>query len=119
MVPNAVGRQNMLRDVADLPVNYKSNQLSDLWLESGSFARLDNWQIGYNFPTGARVFQQARLYLGGNNLFILTAYKGIDPELEVRGNVAGGSQTPTSLGMDVSGTYPKTRSFQLGLNLTF
>jgi iron complex outermembrane receptor protein len=61
------------------------------------------------------------VYLGGNNLFIFTPYKGIDPELEVKGDLQeeGRSQRPNNIGVDDGNIYPKTRSFQLGLNLTF
>jgi len=122
-IPGSILESNMLTDVSNYPANYSTNMLSDLWLENGSFVRLDNWQIGYNVPAiGA--LKNARVYLGGNNLFIITKYKGIDPELEVRGDLrtngdANNRQRPNSLGLDNSGIYPKTRSFQLGVNLTF
>ncbi|MBC7923734.1 MAG: TonB-dependent receptor [Ferruginibacter sp.] len=121
-IPGSILETNMLEAVADFPTNYSANQLSDLWLESGAFVRLDNWQIGYNIPvTGSKVFQNARVYVGGNNLFIFTKYKGIDPELEVKGDLRdnGNSQEPNSIGLDNNGIYPKTRSFLLGVNLTF
>jgi iron complex outermembrane receptor protein len=121
-IPGSILETNMLRDVADLPANFSTNQLSSFWLESGAFVRLDNWQIGYNLPVAAgRIVQNARVYVGGNNLFVITKYKGIDPELEVRGDLRDGgrSQEPNNIGIDASSVYPKTRSFQLGLNVTF
>jgi iron complex outermembrane receptor protein len=145
MIPGSILETNMLRDVTTLPNNYGINVLSTNWLESGTFVRLNNWQIGYNVPVKAnKYFSGARVYVGGNNLFIITAYKGIDPELQAAGNLAvnndissgqvqapatGGvstgnrpvNQTPNPVGLDDAnaGFYPKTRSFQLGLNLTF
>ncbi|MDO1444791.1 SusC/RagA family TonB-linked outer membrane protein [Rhodocytophaga aerolata] len=121
-IPGSILETNMLKDVQDLPANFSTNQLSDFWLESGAFVRLDNWQLGYNLPMAeGRIVQAARIYLGGNNLFVITKYKGIDPELEVRGDLAdnGRSQTPNNIGIDAASVYPKTRSFQLGVNLTF
>lgn len=123
-IPGSILETNMLTDVQDLPANFSTNQLSTFWLESGAFVRLDNWQIGYNVPVAAgRIVQNARIYVGGNNLFIITKYRGIDPELEVRGDLAeeGGRQVqrPNNIGIDASSVYPKTRSFQLGVNLTF
>jgi iron complex outermembrane receptor protein len=121
-IPGSILETNMLKDVKDLPANFSTNQLSSFWLESGAFVRLDNWQIGYNLPVaGGRIVQNARVYVGGNNLFVITKYKGIDPELEVRGDLADGgrSQSPNNIGIDASSVYPKTRSFQLGVNLTF
>jgi iron complex outermembrane receptor protein len=109
---------NMLRDISAFPSNYSVPALSDLWLENGSFARLDNWQIGYNLSIKG-VVQNVRIYVGGNNLFVITKYKGIDPELAVNGNLQDDRRTPNSIGMDYSNIYPKTRSFQLGVNLTF
>ena len=122
MIPGSILETNMLKDVTTLPKEYSTNVLSSYWLESGSFARLDNWQIGYNLPVKAtKYLTNARIYLGGNNLFILTGYKGVDPELQVRGNLSDGGRgrAPESIGMDAGGIYPKTRSFQLGVNLTF
>ena len=115
----------MLADVMTLPKNYGTNQLSTAWLENGTFVRFDNWQIGYNIPLPAsKYITNARVYLGGNNLFVLTSYKGIDPELQVKADLqtnANGAiqQAPNTVGLDYSNIYPKTRTFQLGLNLTF
>ena len=125
-IPGSILETNMLKEVNSYPATYGTNQISDKWLESGSFVRLDNWQIGYNIPVNnfLKVFQYARVFIGGNNLFILTKYKGIDPELQVKGDLqtdgAGRLQPrPNDIGMDKAGIYPKTRSFQLGLNVTF
>ncbi len=115
-LPGSILETNMVKEVADYPINFSTPQLTDLWLEDGSFVRLDNWQIGYNFPA-AGLLQNARVYVGGNNLFVITQYKGVDPELQVRGDLNG--QTPNSMGMDYSNVYPKTRSFQLGIDFTF
>ncbi len=143
MIPGSILETNMLRDVSGLPKEYGVNVLSTAWLEKGSFVRLDNFQVGYNVPVPAnKYFSSARVYLAGNNLFLITKYKGIDPELQVQGslqaNAGGGqvgnpagqgsaiatgyqglSQTPNDIGNDRSGVYFKPRTFQLGLNLTF
>lgn len=117
-LPNSILENNMLSSMNEVPDNVSSQNLSSQWIESGSFVRLDNWQLGYNFPAKG-VFQQARVYVGGNNLFIITKYKGIDPELDAAGSITeAGVQTPSSIGLD-TGVYPKTRTFQLGVNLTF
>lgn len=142
-LPGSILETNMIREVTELPKNYGINVLSTNWLESGTFVRLNNWQIGYNVPVKPnKYFSGARVYIGGNNLFVLTAYKGIDPELQAAGNLradnvaglvdnpaTGGvstgnipvGQTPNPVGLDDAGAgfYPKTRSFQLGVNLTF
>ncbi|GAB3962400.1 TonB-dependent receptor [Spirosoma harenae] len=124
MLPGSILETNMLKDVTTLPSGYGTNVLSTAWIESGTFVRFDNWQIGYNIPLPAsKYITNARVYLGGNNLFILTGYKGIDPELQVKADLQtnGGviQQAPNTVGLDYNGIYPKTRTFQLGLNLTF
>ncbi|RDC65133.1 SusC/RagA family TonB-linked outer membrane protein [Adhaeribacter pallidiroseus] len=121
-IPGSVLESNQLTDVTGFPANYSTNQLSDLFLENASFVRLDNWQIGYNVPIGdSKIFKNARIYAGGNNLFVITKYKGVDPELEVKGDLRdnGRSQQLNSVGLDNRSIYPKTRSYQLGVNVTF
>lgn len=81
--------------------------VSDRYIESGSYLRLDNATLGYTFSLKNK--RSLRLYTSGNNLFILTDYRGVDPEI----NMAG--QTP---GIDNRNFYPKTRSFLFGLNLS-
>jgi len=84
---------------------------SDYWLEDGSFARLDNLTLGYNFPNTAKLgINKFRVYLTGTNLLTITGYKGIDPEI---------SNSGLSFGLDNFNTYPKTRCFTLGLQLNF
>lgn len=84
---------------------------SSRFLEDGSFLRLDNMTLGYRFVTSkAKYFKQARMYLTAQNLFTLTDYTGVDPELSLGG---------LSPGIDNRSYYPKTRSFILGVNLTF
>lgn len=120
MIPGSILESNMMADVSSLPANYNTNRLTSMWVENASFVRLDNWQIGYNILTGGKTLSNARIYVGGNNLLIFTKYKGIDPELQTKGDLENNrSQRVNSMGMDGVNVYPKTRSFQLGLNLTF
>jgi TonB-dependent starch-binding outer membrane protein SusC len=91
--------------------NIKDGQahfISDRYIEDGSFIRLDNATLGYTFNPMNKF--TLRLYVSGNNLFIITKYKGVDPEVNMSG------QTP---GIDYRNFYPKTRSYLMGLNLTF
>ncbi|SKC10906.1 iron complex outermembrane recepter protein [Sphingobacterium nematocida] len=84
---------------------------SSRFLEDGSFLRLDNATLGYTFKTaGLRYIKNARLYLTTQNLFTVTDYTGVDPE------VALGGLAP---GIDDRNYYPKTRSFSMGVNFTF
>lgn len=120
MIPGSILETNMLADVNTLPKEYNTNRLTTMWIENGSFVRLDNWQVGYNVPVNGKTLSRARIYFGGNNLLLFTKYKGIDPELQTKGDLeSNSSQRPNALGLDYSSVYPKTRSFQLGVNLTF
>lgn len=88
---------------------------SDWAVEDGSFLRLNTLTIGYTLPKSllSKVkIQNLRFYVTGYNLFCLTHYSGFDPEVSTRRDT---SLTP---GVDYS-AYPKSRSFNVGLNLTF
>ncbi len=80
--------------------------VSDRYVESGSYLRLDNATLGYTFQFKNN--RSLRVYTSANNLFLITDYRGVDPEI----NMAG--QTP---GIDYRNFYPKTRSFLFGLNV--
>jgi TonB-linked SusC/RagA family outer membrane protein len=96
--------------LGESPTDNNAYILSDRYLESGSYLRLDNATLGYTFKLKAKAINNLRLYATGNNLFIITKYRGIDPEVSM------GGLTP---GIDNSNFYPKTRSFLLGLNVIF
>ncbi|MDD4142412.1 MAG: TonB-dependent receptor, partial [Bacteroidales bacterium] len=83
----------------------------DYYVEDGSFLRLDYLALGYNFNmTRIKYIQTLRLYLASNNLFTITGYSGLDPETTIDG---------LSYGIDMYNVYPKTRSFTIGVNVTF
>ncbi|MDR3694028.1 TonB-dependent receptor [Mucilaginibacter sp.] len=84
--------------------------ISDRYLESGSYLRLDNATLGYTIKPRIPAIKSIRLYLSGDNLFIITGYKGIDPEVSI------GGLTP---GIDNNNYYPKTRTFLFGVNASF
>jgi TonB-dependent starch-binding outer membrane protein SusC len=83
-------------------------KVSSYYLEDASFLRLDNISIGYNFIRPGR-FERIRVYLASNNVFTITDYSGIDPEI---------SPTGLSFGLDQYNVYPKTRTLTIGLNVT-
>lgn len=85
-------------------VNGDRTLLSDYYVQNGSFIRMDNINIGYNF--GKVLKNAGDLSIGFNvqNAFVITNYKGVDPEL---GN-----------GID-NNLYPRPRTYVLGLNLSF
>ncbi len=96
---------------SDTNGNY--TKISDLYIESGSYARIKNLQIGYNIPASIakRVgMSKARVYVSGDNLHTFTKYRGFDPEI--------GARSALDIGID-RGVYPQSRTFRAGVNFTF
>ena len=94
-------------DVDDSNGNYTT--MSDFFLESGSYLRLKNLTVGYTLPKNilSKLGEDIalRVYASGENLFTITHYSGMDPEVG-------------RMGMD-GGRYPVSRVINLGLNLNF
>ena len=94
-------------------------EVSERFLEKGDFIRLQNASIGYTVPVKEEGFLNSfRVYLTGQNLFLITDYSGLDPELSTnpaQGDLLNG--LPTA-GIDYT-SYPRPRTFTLGLNITF
>lgn len=93
--------------------------VSTRFLESGDFIRLQNASLGYQVPLkDDSAIKNLRFYLTGQNLFVITDYNGLDPELNTQ--PAGGdllNGIPTA-GIDYT-SYPRPRVVTLGLNLSF
>lgn len=90
---------------------------SDRWLENASYLRLDNATLGYSFKN-IKYIQSMRVYLSTNNLFVITKYRGLDPEIATAPNTSIGQLPYIDANYGGYGTYPKARSFVLGVNLT-
>ena len=94
------------------------------FVEDASFLRLNTLTIGYTFPkawTKKIGMQRARVYATAGNLFTITGYSGIDPEVNADPNkstTAANTGNYPLLGMDY-GTYPRARTFTFGVNITF
>jgi iron complex outermembrane receptor protein len=87
-------------------------------VENASFVRLDNASLGYNFDmSNSDAFSVIRLYVSGQNLFTITNYSGIDPE--VRYGDAENNNDPLAAGIERRATYFTTRTITVGLNLSF
>jgi|AntAceMinimDraft_5_1070358.scaffolds.fasta_scaffold06797_1 iron complex outermembrane receptor protein len=87
--------------------------ISSFFLEDGSFLRLNNLSLGYTIPTNKINFlDSARIYVTGQNLFVITDYTGFDPEVNTAANVGGN----LAYGIDF-GTYPRPRTIIFGLNV--
>lgn len=108
-----IGKSNVLESAVEKGIK-TSPYASDLWLEDGSFIRLENVTAGYSFHFTDRFIDSIRLSLTGNNLFLITNYSGIDPEI----NLSGSGSTDAYFGGD-RGIYPRTRSISFGVNVKF
>lgn len=89
-------------------------------VEDASFIRLDNAEIGYNFKTNSPNLSSLRVYFAAQNLFTITNYTGVDPE--VRTNDSENNDPFTSAlspGIERRNTYFQTRSFTLGVTVNF
>jgi len=87
---------------------------SDRWIEKGDYIRLKNIQLGYTVPASflkkTKVIEKFRVFAGAQNLFTLTGYSGLDPE------ISGGSIY--AKGYD-DGHFPPVRTFTCGLQISF
>ena len=91
---------------------------TDWAMDDASFLRLQSVTLGYTLPhklTNKVGIQRLRFYVTGTNLFVITNYPGYDPE--VSSYVRNSSYSGLTPGIDFS-SYPKSRSFTFGLNLT-
>ncbi|WP_158826755.1 SusC/RagA family TonB-linked outer membrane protein [Mucilaginibacter lacusdianchii] len=98
---------------AENPLN--SGSVSTRFLEKGDFVRLSNVNIGYTFATGSmKGIRSLRVSVTGQNLALITGYKGLDPEV----NTNKSRDNVPSRGIDYT-AYPNARTFTLGINAGF
>ncbi|MDH7447933.1 SusC/RagA family TonB-linked outer membrane protein [Aquimarina sp. 2201CG14-23] len=89
--------------------------VSTRFLEKGDFLRLQSASLGYNWPvSGDGLFKTLRLFATGQNLFVITDYSGLDPEVNVSAPLNG---IPTA-GIDYT-AFPRPRTYTFGLSATF
>lgn len=94
--------------------NTLNNVPSSVWVEDGSFVRLKNLTVGYTLRSGLTdryKLTRLRVYVSAQNLFTITKYSGIDPEIGIKGGNA------TQNGVD-NGTYPFSRYLTFGVNVS-
>lgn len=92
---------------------------STRFLEDGSFIRVKNIQLGYNFPeklTSKFKMDKLRIYISASNVFTFTKYPGLDPEFSTSDNSKG--EGDLASGIDW-GTYPNAVSITMGVQITF
>jgi TonB-dependent starch-binding outer membrane protein SusC len=125
---NAWTPQNGSNRYAQIDANeFNANtRPSDVYVEDGSYLRLRNLTIGYTLPakiTTGNIPLKIRVFFTGQNLFTITKYSGLNPEIgEPSGTDINNSnntiRSVTASGVDV-GTYPTSQFYALGFNVTF
>lgn len=93
---------NPSNEIPRISAGYQMKFIDSRHVEDGSYFRMKNFTIGYNIPKIKNFNADIRIFLTGENLFTLTAYKGYDPEV--------------ANGIDV-GAYPSARTFSIGFGL--
>lgn len=108
--------------VGDPSKNYST--INSFWVEDGDYLKCKNLVFGYTLPeniTRKAYIQKLRVYFSASNLFTITKYSGIDPEIggtsTQASNLAGTSMT--ARGVDTYNRYIPSRLFSFGLDLTF
>ena len=111
---NALQGKNFLHEALSDPIGITEPAIySSRWIEDASFVRLQNITIGYdlNLPFLMRTARSARVYVAADNLFVITGYSGLDPEVY------------SGTGLAVRGVdylvYPRPRTITGGLRLVF
>ncbi|HEA21025.1 MAG TPA: SusC/RagA family TonB-linked outer membrane protein [Pricia antarctica] len=111
-----IGSRNNLKSVVDEGVVLSATNPSTYFLEKGDFVRLQTASISYNVPlSGDGLFKSMRLSAIGQNLFLITDYSGLDPEVSTDNIPANGLP---SAGIDYL-SYPRPRTYSIGFNVTF
>lgn len=110
----ANGRNTTRNVVGSGEGRLNSPDVSTRFLENGSFIRLQNVSVGYNFSTPDTFISALRLFVTGQNLFVITDYTGQDPEVNTNKAIDG----VPSLNIDYT-SYPRARTFTFGVNASF
>lgn len=95
--------------------NNNANQISSRYLEDGSYFRLKNLTVGYDFPISLikkAHMTKCRIYFSADNLFTASKFSGMDPEITLE-------KSTYSLAGFYSENYPVGRTFQGGIEISF
>jgi TonB-linked SusC/RagA family outer membrane protein len=114
---SALGQaKNITYDELNAPRSLSDPSLpSTKYLEDASFIRLTNVTLGYNIPVkSGSLIRNPRVYVTGQNLFVITDYSGFDPEVNTNKALNG----IPSAGIDYT-SYPRPRIFLVGFNVNF
>ncbi len=105
----------------DQGINENNRTNTDRWLEKGAYVRLRNVEVAYTFPSeslGKLGISSARVFISAQNLFTITGYSGLDPDLVGNTDVSNAQARILERGVD-QGNWPASRAFSLGLQCSF
>lgn len=94
---------------------------SSYWVEDASFFRLQSITLGYTLPFNLKKvgFNKIRVYATVENLFVITPYSGVDPEVSIELLDPSDRSKVGSPGVDIYNSYPRPRTISFGINLSF
>lgn len=105
-----LGLNNVTLSQLENPEFSGNARYSSKYVEDATFLKLDNISVGYNMPVKIKNISKIRIYATAQDVFCLTGYKGLDPEVNL------GGLTP---GIETLSYYPRTTLVTLGVNVTF
>jgi len=118
---NALQDKNFLSPaLSDPTALHEASVYSSRWIENGSFVRMQNITLEYDlaFPALNRYARSAKLYVSADNVFLITGYSGLDPEVS-----SNNEANPSDVGLQARGidylSYPRPRIITGGLRLVF
>ncbi|WP_163379851.1 SusC/RagA family TonB-linked outer membrane protein [Cyclobacterium sp. SYSU L10401] len=117
----ALNRWTPTNTQTDIPraFNGRTRRVSTRWIYDGTFTRLKNLSLGYNFPKAMvdRLnLSRLRVYVSAQNVLTFTEYEGYDPEVNYRSG--GATDGNRNLGLDY-GSYPNAKNYTVGINVGF
>lgn len=102
--------------------SFSTDQVSNsYYISKGSYLRMKQFQVGYTMPAAMLTkygIDRLRVYVQAANLFTITGYKGLDPELQPQQSNGNITSPVNGFGID-NGNYPHAASFLIGVNLSF
>jgi TonB-linked SusC/RagA family outer membrane protein len=97
----------------------RTQRVSSRWVFDGSYVRLKNIALGYNFPRAVAEkisVSKLRVYVSAQNILTFSDYRGFDPEVNY--SSSGATNSNRNLGLDYA-SYPNAKSFTVGMNISF
>lgn len=107
---SGLGLQNILLSQLDNPKFTGDAIYSSKYIESATFLKMDNISVGYNFSLKSKYISKMRVYGAAQDVFCLTKYKGVNPEVSMSGLAPG---------IENMSYYPVTTGITFGVNVTF